>query len=87
MSKKHNRTIQLQAIDPTGISFDKTNKMSYYRVGWRNGNTPEEYPPHQEPMKQVRYLLSIGDYEYIVNRDGKITDVITGPDKHKFKID
>ncbi len=98
-TKKNKRFIQLQAIDPTGISFDKTRKMDYYFIGYRNNHKsrpPEEYPSkkimvdgielelQEEPMKKVRYLLTIGDYEYIVNRDGKIVDVIVGPDKNNM---
>jgi hypothetical protein len=78
---KKSRTIQIKALDPTGCEIDKSRKMNYYKVGYRTGKTPEEYPINEEPMRKVRYLLSIGDYEYLVNRDGRITEVIVGPEK------
>ena len=42
---------------------------------------PEEYPdygvPGHEPMKKVRYLLTIGEHQYWVDREGKIFDHLT----------
>lgn len=95
---KKNRTIQIKALDPVGCEIDKSHKMNYHKVGYRTGKAPEEYPSkkimvdgieielQEEPMKKVRYLLCIGDYEYLVSRDGRIIDVVVGPEKHKIKL-
>jgi hypothetical protein len=86
MSKKDSRKIVFEALDPTGHPFDSV-EVSYYNLGYDN-KPPEEYPSKkivvdgielellEEPMKKVRYLLKIGDYEYLVSRSGEIMEQI-----------
>ena len=69
------RKIILEAIDPTGVTIDIL-ELDYYEHGYEKEFAPESYPKGEEPMKRVRYILTIGDYKYIVNRDGKIVDTV-----------
>lgn len=83
MSKKDSRKIVFEAIDPTGHPFESV-EVSYYNLGYKK--PPEEYPSKkivvdgielellEEPMKKVRYILKIGDYEYLVSRSGEIME-------------
>lgn len=85
MSKEDSRKIVFEAIDPTGQSYDSV-EVSYYNLGY--DKPPEEYPStkimhndielelQEEPMKKVRYLLKIGDFEYFVSRNGKIMEQV-----------
>ena len=86
-TKKNKRFVQIKAFDPVCVEIDKTKKMNYYNIGYRGSEklkAPEEYPDGEEPIGQIRYLLTIGDYEYFVTRDGKIMDVVSGPDKNNM---
>jgi hypothetical protein len=69
------RKIILEAVDPTGVTIDII-ELDYYEHGYEKEFAPESYPKGEEPMKQVRYILTIGDYKYLVKRNGKIIDNI-----------
>lgn len=89
MSKEDSRKIVFEAIDPTGHPYESV-EMSYYNLGYEK--PPEEYPNtkimhngielelQEEPMKKVRYLLKIGEFEYLVSRNGEIMEQIK-PDR------
>ena len=69
------RKIILEAVDPTGCTIDVI-EFDYYEHGYEKEFAPESYPKGEGPMKQVKYILTIGDYKYLVKRDGKIVDHI-----------
>ena len=75
--KSSNRKIKIEALDPLGQTLGQPLDLDYYELGWENSKKPEEYPQGQEPMKVVRYLLTIGDHQYFLKRDGQIYDQIT----------
>jgi hypothetical protein len=85
MSEKIERKIRLEACDPVGQVSEKFVEADYYTLGWENQRPPEEYPDiviggmpiKGEPMKKVRYILTIGDHKYWVKRSGQIIDQIT----------
>jgi hypothetical protein len=72
---KEKRKIKFEALGPTGEPIGEPIEMNYYNLGYNT--PPEEYPAGQEPMKKVRYLLTIGEHQYWVNREGKIFDHLT----------
>ena len=72
------RKIIFEAVDPTGVTIDII-ELDYYEHGYRKGTAPEGYPKGEESRRQVRYILIIGDYKYLVKRDGKIVDHIIKP--------
>ena len=72
------RKIILEAVDPTGVTIDII-ELDYYEHGYEKEFAPESYPKGEESRRldrQVRYILTIGDYKYLVKRDGKIVDHI-----------
>jgi len=71
-----NRKIILEAMDPTGSPIGKSIELNYYNLGWEK-MAPEDYPEGQEPMRVVRYLLTIGDHKYWLRRNGQIIDQLT----------
>ena len=70
------RKIKIEALDPCGIVIESSEEINYYNLGYKK--PPEEYPIvngiQHEPMKKVRYLLTIGDFKYLVNRKGEILE-------------
>jgi hypothetical protein len=85
MSEKIERKIRLEACDPTGQVSETFVEADYYTLGWENRMPPEEYkvivvdgmPIKGEPMRKIRYILTIGDHKYWVKRSGQIIDQIT----------
>lgn len=85
MSEKNDRKIRLEVCDPVGMPTGNFVESDYYTLGWENQRPPEEYPDiivggipiKGEPMKKVRYILTIGDHKYWVNRNGQIIEQIT----------
>lgn len=77
-----NRNLKLSALDPTGVALSKM-ELNYGYLGYENPPelSDDFWKPGYEPMRQVRYLLEIGDYAYYVRRNGEIIDYVTGPKK------
>tara|TARA_B110000503_G_C7121834_1_gene402848 strand:+ start:485 stop:802 length:318 start_codon:yes stop_codon:yes gene_type:complete len=73
------RKIIFEAVDPTGVTIDII-ELDYYEHGYRKETAPEGYPKGEEPRKQVRYILTIGDYKYLVNRNGRIIEELKNGD-------
>ena len=85
MSEKIERKIKIEVCDPVGMPIGNSVEIDYYTLGWENQRPPEEHPDiivggipiKGEPMKKVRYILTIGDHKYWVKRSGQIIDQIT----------
>lgn len=75
MAQKIERKIKLQVLDPTGVDIDPAIEIDYYNFGWEIAPEELEY----EPNKRVRYLLTIGEHQYWVNRKGEIMEKIISP--------
>ena len=72
-----NRKIEMKLINPTGETI-KSVKADYFDLC--HAMPPEDYPSGHEPMKRNRYILSVGDHEYMISRDGQIIEQISRPD-------
>ena len=80
------RKIKIEAVDPTGISVGVSEELDYNRLGYsETERLPEEYPIgifgiQEEPMKHMRYKLIVGDYQYYIDRKGRIFDCLNSKD-------
>lgn len=83
MNHSETRKIKLEVMDPCGMPTEEAIEMSYYNMGYET--PPEEHPPvivgdmsiEWVPMKTARYLLTIGEHKYWMNRKGEIIEHIT----------
>lgn len=77
--EKIERKIKLELIDPVGIPVGKSIEIDYYNLVQKT--PPEDESdfgiPGHEPRLQTRYLLIIGDYTYLINREGAILEMVS----------
>jgi hypothetical protein len=82
------RKLKIAALDPLGCELSKM-ELDYGYLGWEN---PPElsndfWKPGYEPMRQVRYLLEVGEYSYYMRRNGELIDYVSGPKKITINIE
>lgn len=76
--KKSERLVILEQVDATGKPTGPPLSFDYNELGYEDGRRkPEEYPPGEEPMRKVRYKLTMGDYTYMMSRNGALIDTIS----------
>lgn len=71
------RKIEMKLVDPAGKKI-KSVEADYFDLC--HAMPPEDYPAGHEPMKKNRYILSVGEHEYIISRNGQIIEQISRPE-------
>lgn len=75
------RHLKIELLDPCGNVIESSEIIDYYNLGYNSETKkPEEYPLvnglQTVPMRNVRCLLTVGDFKYLIGRNGEILETI-----------
>lgn len=68
-----NRKISLVYVDPTGVTIDDPIELDYSNIGY---SKPAFEGEEGDKLKYARYLLTVGEHQYLISRDGEIISKI-----------
>jgi len=86
-----NRKIKIELLDPCGVVIESSDSIDYYNMGYKSdAKKPEEYPIvnglQTVPMRTVRYKLTVGDFQYLIDRNGKILEIFNNTTEEEFLL-